>query len=162
MYHSIVARKVRATFAQISAGNWQPMLTGMAAQFSYTFYGTSALAGERHTIEALRQWQERSSRLLGCPTFEVEEVIVAGGPWATRIATRVRVRAALPDGSTYENIFMQNMRMRWARITEIRTLEDTAVLQQALDRLADSGIAEAHAAPITDVSALAAAGPPGS
>jgi ketosteroid isomerase-like protein len=157
MYHWIVARQVRATFAQISAGNWEPMLSGMAAEFSYTFYGTSALAGERHTIEAVRQWQERGSRLLGRPVFEVEEVIVAGSPRATRIATRVRVRATLPDGSGYENVFMQNMRMRWARITEIHTLEDTAVLQQALDRLADGGIAEAHAAPITDTSALAVA-----
>jgi ketosteroid isomerase-like protein len=155
MYHRIVARKVRATFTQISAGNWQPMLTGMAAQFSYTFYGTSALAGERHTIGALRRWQERSSRLLGRPAFEVEEVIVAGAPGATRIATRVRVRATLPDGSAYENIFMQNMRMRWGRITEIHTLEDTAVLQGALDRLAASGVAEAHGEPITDPPASA-------
>jgi hypothetical protein len=56
-----------------------------------------------------------------------------------------KVSATLPDGSAYENIFMQNMRMRWGRITEIHTLEDTAVLQGALDRLADNGVAKAHA-----------------
>ena len=39
---------------------------------------------------------------------------------------------------------------RWGRITEVRTLEDTAVLQATLDRLAAAGFAEAHAAPITD------------
>jgi hypothetical protein len=56
----------------------------------------------------------------------------------------------LPDGSSYDNVFMQNMRMRWARIAEIHTLEDTVVLQQALDRIPAAGIAEAHAEPIVD------------
>jgi ketosteroid isomerase-like protein len=150
MYHRIVAKKVRATFEQISAGNWEPMIAGMAPEFSYRFYGEHALSGERHTMEALRRWWQRSQRLLPNATFDVEEVIVAGGPWATRIATRVRVQAPLPDGSTYDNVFMQNMHMRWARINEIHTLEDNVVLQRALDRIATSGIREAHDEPITD------------
>jgi ketosteroid isomerase-like protein len=150
MYHWFVARKVRAIFARISSGDWEPMIASLASQFSYRFYGQSALSGERHTLDALRLWWARTFRLLPSPTFQVDEVIVAGGPWATRIATRVRVRARLPDGSTYDNVFMQNLYMRWARITEIHTLEDTAALQRMLDRLAESGIAEAHAEPITD------------
>jgi ketosteroid isomerase-like protein len=154
MYHRFVAYKVRATFAQISTGNWHPMLTGMAPSFSYRFYGSSALAGERHTLEGLRCWWERCFRLLPKPEFQIEEVIVAGGPWATRIATRVRINAALADGSSYENIFMQNMSMRWGRITEIHTLEDTATLQEALDRLATAGIDEARADPIADTGPL--------
>jgi ketosteroid isomerase-like protein len=153
MYHWLVARKVRATFAQISSGDWEPRIAGMAPQFSYRFYGESALSGERRTLEALRLWWARSFRLLPNPTFQVDEVIVAGGPWATRIATRVRVHAPLPGGSTYDNVFMQNLYMRWARITEIHTLEDTAALQRVLDHLAESGIAEARAAPITDTGA---------
>ena len=150
MYHSIVVARIRATFAQISAGNWEPMISGMADQFSYRFYGPPAVAGERHTRDGLRRWWERMNRLLPNPTFEVEEVIVAGSPWATKIATRVRIHCVLPDGSSYENVFMQNLRMRWARITEIHTLEDTAVLEKLLDRLAELGISEAHAEPITD------------
>lgn len=150
MYHRIVANKVRATFNQISEGNWEPMLTGMAPTFSYRFYGSSALSGERHTIDGLRRWWERSFRLLPRADFDVDEVIVAGGPWNTRIATRVKVHATLADGSTYDNIFMQNMVMRWARITELHTLEDTATLQTTLNRLAAAGVDEAHAAPITD------------
>jgi ketosteroid isomerase-like protein len=152
MYHRIVANKVRSTFDQISAGNWEPMLAGMAPEFSYRFYGEHALSGERHTLDGLRRWWERSVGLLPNPTFDVEEVIVAGGPWATRIATRVRIRTTLPDGSLYENVFMQNMHMRWARITEIHTLEDNVVLERALDRLAACGIAEAHEAPIVDAA----------
>jgi ketosteroid isomerase-like protein len=150
VYHWIVTREVRATFAKIAAGNWEPMLTGMASQFSYRFYGTSSLSGERHTLDGLRRWWERSTKLLPNPTFQIDEIIVAGWPWNTRIATRVRVHTTLEDGSTYDNIFMQNLSMRWARITQIHTLEDTAILQAALDKLAAAGISEAGADPITD------------
>jgi ketosteroid isomerase-like protein len=158
VYHSIVARKVRAVFAQISTGDWAPMVAGMAPEFTYRFYGDSALSGERHTVEGLRLWWERIFRLIPDATFHVDEVIVAGWPWATRVATRVRVEAMLPDGTPYENVLMQNMYMRWARITEVHTLEDTAFLQRTLDLLAEGGLAEAHAAPITDTDALSLAG----
>jgi ketosteroid isomerase-like protein len=150
MYHRVVAAKVRQAFAQISAGNWESMVDGMAPRFTYRFYGEHALSGERHTKEALRAWWERSFRLMNGPSFQVQDVIVAGWPWSTRVATAVKVSATLPDGSRYENVVHQFLSMRWARITEVRTLEDTVVLQRALDRIAAAGIAEAHAAPITD------------
>ncbi|AOS62101.1 nuclear transport factor 2 family protein [Actinoalloteichus hymeniacidonis] len=149
MYHRFVARRVRAVFAEISAGNWEPMVEGMASDFTYHFHGDHALSGERHTKAALRAWWERCFRLMPSPTFRVEEVLVTGPPWATRVATRVTVSAQILDGSDYENVVTQFLRMRWGKITEVRTLEDTVVLQRVLDRLAAAGIAEAHAAPIT-------------
>lgn len=152
MYHRIVAHKVHSVFAQLGAGDWEPMITGMAGTFSYRFYGEHALAGERHTLESLRLWWQRIFRLLPEPSFDIEEVIVAGWPWDTRIATRVRIHAILADGSDYSNVFMQTFHMRWARITQVHTLEDNVVLQRALDRIAASGITEAHAEPITDAS----------
>lgn len=140
----IVAGKVRAAFAAISAGNWEQMIDGMAPELSYRFCGEHALSGERHTTEALRRWWERSTRLLPNPTFTVQEVVVSGWPWSTTIATRVQVSAALPAGERYDNVFMQFMHMRWAKITDIWTLEDTVVLQRTLDVLAAAGISEAH------------------
>jgi ketosteroid isomerase-like protein len=152
MYHRIVAAKVRQAFADLSAGKPDPLGEVMAPRFTYRFYGEHALPGERHTREALRRWTDRVARLLPGGRFQVHDVIVAGWPWNTRIATRVTVRATLPGGVPYENVFMQTIRMRWGRITEVHTLEDTAVLTRALDALAASGVAEAHAAPITDES----------
>lgn len=130
------------------------MLKAMAPRFSYRFYGDSALSGERRTLEAVRLWWQRSFRLLPGVTFNVLDIVVSGTPWNTSIATAVTVRARLADGSPYENVFNQFMRMRWGRVTEIRTLENTEVLQRAMDRLAAAGYAEAHAAPITDQPAL--------
>jgi hypothetical protein len=37
MYHRFVARRVRATLAEISEGRWEPMLAGMAPEFCYRF-----------------------------------------------------------------------------------------------------------------------------
>ncbi|WP_405067180.1 nuclear transport factor 2 family protein [Kribbella sp. NBC_01510] len=150
MYHRIVAMQVRNAFAQISAGNWEAMVAGMAPAFTYRFYGDHALSGERHTHDALRRWWERCFRLLPNTTFDVEDILVAGWPWNTRVATAVTVNVGVVDGSRYQNVVHQFLRIRWGKITEVRTLEDTAVLQKTLDRLAAAGYAEAHAAPITD------------
>ena len=76
MYHRFVAAQVRKAFAQISAGNWEAMVDGMAPTFTYRFYGDHALSGERHTHEALRRWWERCFRLLPETRFEVQEVLV--------------------------------------------------------------------------------------
>jgi ketosteroid isomerase-like protein len=150
MYHRFVKSKVRSTFAQISAGSWEPMMQAMAPGFTYRFDGDSALSGERRTAEAVRLWWQRSFRLLPDVAFDVLDIVVSGTPWNTSIATAVAVHASLADGSPYENIFNQFMHMRWGRVTEIRTLENTQVLQRAMDRLAAAGYPEAHAAPITD------------
>jgi ketosteroid isomerase-like protein len=153
MYHRFVKSKVHSTFAQISAGKWEPMIKVMAPRFTYRFYGNSALSGERHTTEAVRLWWQRSFRLMPSATFDVLDIVVSGGPWNTAIATAVAVHGTFADGSSYENVFNQFMHMKWGRVTEIRTLENTEVLQQAMDRLAAAGYEEAHAAPITDESA---------
>ncbi|MFI6324560.1 nuclear transport factor 2 family protein [Nonomuraea sp. NPDC050556] len=150
MYHRIVKGKVRQIFAAISAGNWEPMVAGLAPRFRYTFYGNHALSGERHTHEAMRRWWERTARLLPGTRFDVKDIVVRGWPWSTTVAARVDVRVTLADGSNYNNTFMQFVHMKWARIDEVHTLEDTAVLQDALDRLYAAGYEEAHATPITD------------
>jgi ketosteroid isomerase-like protein len=156
MYHRFVAGRVRQAFAEISAGNTEAMVSGMAREFTYRFYGDHALSGERHTHEALRRWWARCQRLLPETRFDVQDVLVAGWPWDTRVATAVTVDVGLADGTRYQNVVHQFLRMRWGKITEVRTLEDTAVLERTLDRLAAAGIEEAHAAPIVDREPAAA------
>jgi ketosteroid isomerase-like protein len=150
MYHHFVKSTVRSTFMQISAGNWEPMMKALAPRFSYRFYGDSTLSGERHTTEAVRRWWQRSFRLMPSATFDVLDIVVSGSPRNTSIATAVAVHGTLADGSSYENIFNQFMHMKWGRVAEIRTLENTEILQRAMDRLAAAGYEEAHAVPITD------------
>lgn len=153
MYHRIVAGKVRGIYQQLNAGNYEPVLDSLAPTFRHRFYGDHALSGERTTVAAMRLWWERVFRFIPTGRFEPQQILVKGWPWSTAIATWVTITAQLPDGSGYSNVLSQLIRMRWGRITEIHTIEDTQTLVRALDRLAASGNAEAHAKPITDADA---------
>jgi len=150
MYHAIVASQVRKIFAAISAGNWQVMVDGLAPDFAYTFYGDHALGGERHTRAALEEWWRRIFRLLPGGVFTIDEIIVQGPPWNTRVASRVTIRATLPGDVPYQNVFMQVVHLAWGKVTRVWTLEDTVRLERALATVAASGNAEAAAPPITD------------
>ena len=60
------------------------------------------------------------------------------------------VHVTLPDGLTCDNVFMQNIHMRWARITEIHTLEDERGAPACPRRIAAGGNTEARDEPATD------------
>jgi ketosteroid isomerase-like protein len=152
MYHWITERWVRSIFAAISKGNVEPMLDTLASRFVYRFEGDTALGGERHTRGAMQLWWQRIFRLFPGLTFEVRDIIVKGWPWRTRIATYLRFHAVLPDGRPYHNDVMQIMAMRWGRITNIHTIEDTLRCARTLDMLAARGQLEAVAAPIVDAA----------
>lgn len=153
MYRLIVARRIRQIFASINAGDWETMVGSLAPEFTYRFYGDHALGGERSTLDAMRLWWERVFRFLPGARFEVRDVLVAGWPWHTRVASDLVVRTTLPDGTPYTNVVNQFVRLRWGRVIEVRTLEDTQKLEQALRKLAATGIEEAEASQITDEAA---------
>jgi ketosteroid isomerase-like protein len=150
MYHAIVARKVRSVFASISSGDPVPMLDSLAPAFVYRFEGDSAIGGVRNRRESMRLWWERMYRLFPGFRFVVRDVLVAGPPWNTRICTQLDFEMPLPDGRGYRNVVMQTMRMRWGRITEILTLEDTQRCMRLLQWRAGQGEAEALAPAISD------------
>ncbi|MDB5860070.1 MAG: ketosteroid isomerase-like protein [Ramlibacter sp.] len=151
MYHAIVERKVRHVFARLSAGDFQPMLDTLAPRFVYRFEGESAIGGLRTSHESMRLWWERMYRLFPGLRLEVKDVVVGGGPWHLRIFTRIDFVKPMPDGTPYVNVVMQRMVMRWGRITEVHTLEDTQRCARLLAWQAGQGKAEAVAAPISDV-----------
>ncbi len=150
MYHAIVSHKVRSVFAAISRGDAWPMIDSLAGDFSYRFEGDSPIGGVRHSRKSMQLWWERMYRLFPGLSFEVRDVVVAGMPWNTRIHTHLEFVMPLPDGRTYRNVVMQVMRMRWGRITQLHTLEDTQRCMRFLQWQASQGKAEALAPPISD------------
>lgn len=150
VYAAIVRRKVRDTFAQINQGQYRTMVDGLADEFEYRFHGEHALGGRRTTKDAMIRWWERTLRLLPGARFDVQDVLVGGPPWKTRIAVRSLVSGPLPNGEPYENTVFQFMTLRWGRITSVETVEDLQVLERALGVVAASGVDEATAAPIED------------
>jgi ketosteroid isomerase-like protein len=154
IYQAIVRRQVRTLFVKANAGNWEPIVNGLAPTFSYRFIGDTPLGGTRTTHEAMRRWFERLYRLFPGSQFAPQRIVVEGPPWNTKIMTYVKIHGTAPNPqgrpAPYENEFMQAMVLRWGKITSVLTLEDTQRFVDALPRLALAGIADATAAPITD------------
>ncbi|CAH0198424.1 hypothetical protein SRABI76_01953 [Microbacterium oxydans] len=148
VYAIIVRNKVRNTFEQINLGNYAAMVAGLSDEFEYVFRGEHALGGRRVTKEAMNRWWERTLSVLPGAKFDVQEVLVNGGPWKTRIAVRSLVSGPLPDGERYENTVFQFMTLTWGKVTAVETVEDLQILERALKKVADAGNPEAAAPPI--------------
>lgn len=150
VYSMIVRSKVRSTFEEINSGNFAAMVDGLGTPFEYRFHGDHAFGGRRVTKAAMTAWWERIFRVLPGARFDVQEVLVNGGPWNTRIAVRSQISGPLPTGDRYENTVFQFMTLKWGKVTSVETVEDLQVLERALQTVAESGNPEATAAPITD------------
>ncbi len=102
----------------------------LAHDVHFVFLGDHELAADLHGAEALRGWLsdlfERFPRL----RFEPEDVIVEGGPWSTRLATRYN---ATQDGELiYRGV--QFARIRWGKLAEETIQPDTLLVAAALAR----------------------------
>ncbi len=146
MYKTIVKRIARRNFGRVNRDEYEQVLAQFDANVEFAFAGEHALGGELHGAEAVRGWFERSFRLFPDLRLEPVTIVVSGGPWDTRVATRFKVHATFRDGSAYGNEGMQFLRLRWGRVVEDRLYEDTQKLVAALELLAEQGVDEAGAA----------------
>lgn len=156
MYRSIVRRRVRSLFAEANKGNWQAIINSLGPNFVYRFVGDTPLGGTRTTKEAMQAWFERIYRLVPDAQLLPQTIVVEGAPWNTRVMTYVKFKGTLPavssaPGLPYENDVMQLMHLRWGQIASVITIEDTQRFVAILPALAAAGIADATAAPITDL-----------
>jgi ketosteroid isomerase-like protein len=153
MYKTIVKRRIRHLFAEANRGNFQAIIDALGPAFVYRFIGDTPLGGTRTTRPAMQAWFQRIYRLFPAATLHPQEIVVEGPPWNTRIMTYVKFRGMTPAGIPYENEVMQLMRLRWGRITEVTTLEDTLRFAAILPALAAAGRSDATLPPITDAVA---------
>jgi ketosteroid isomerase-like protein len=150
MYATIVAGNVRSSWKQLNARDHSGLIAQFAPNFRYEFFGTHALGGVRHSTKAMQKFFERVFSVFPNAKFEVSNVLVKGMPWDTTVVALVNINATLENGQHYQNQISQTIRIRWGRIIEIMTLEDTQKLVQALQVQLEAGILEAGAAPIAD------------
>lgn len=150
MYHALVRRRSQRLYSALSSGDPQPMLDSFANSFAYTFVGHGhPLAGTRRNRTDMAAQLDRVLRLFPGIRFGIQDVLVKGWPWKTRIAIVLTVSATLHDGSPYRNDIVQFLSLRWGQIHQVRTVIDTARLTDAFGRLAAIGIGEASAAPVS-------------
>ena len=101
----------------------------LADNIHFVYLGDHPLAADLHSADAQRAWLrgELFRRLPGL-RFEVEDMIVEGGPWSTRVATRyaaVRNGQLVYSGAQFTLIV-------WGKVVEERVLPDTQALAAAL------------------------------
>jgi ketosteroid isomerase-like protein len=132
LYSAIVRRNVRRSFQRLSDGAYEQVLRQFAPDVAFSFAGTHVLGGERRGVALVRGWFTQLYQTFPGIRFDVREVLVAGWPWDTRVATHFAVSAPRRDGSAYRNEGMQLARLRWGRIIEDRLYEDTQLLASEL------------------------------
>jgi hypothetical protein len=108
------------------------------AEMRFRFVGQTALGGDLNGRDAFLAWFRAARDTVPGLTFDVQDVLVGGWPWSTRVAVRLAISAPLRDGTTYHNEGVQWLRLRWGRMVDDWVLEDTIALQHALDQLASA------------------------
>ena len=128
MYRWIVSRLVRRTFGELSRGRVEPVLRLFAADARFVFPGRSSWALDTRDPAAIEAWFRRFAGLE--PRVEVEEVLVRGWPWRTRVAVRLTDRITRPGVPEYTNHIAQFLRLSWGKVREDLLYLDTEVVAE--------------------------------
>jgi ketosteroid isomerase-like protein len=149
MYKAIARRKAQATFDALSRGDWESAVKDVAPDVHHVFPGDNAVGGERHSKEALERWFERLYRLIPDLHFEVQRISVKGWPWDMMVAVEWTDHGHASDGVPYENEGAHWIRLKGGKATYIHAYLDTEKMTAICNRLAQAGVAEASAEPIS-------------
>jgi ketosteroid isomerase-like protein len=136
MYQWIAKRQIRQGFAQISAHDFDKLLSVFAPDVHFTFAGQHVMQADYHDLAQVRVWFDLVHRLFPTLKIEAKRIFIAGWPWDMWATVQFHVSDTLPDGNLYDNNGVQMLRIRFGRIVEDHLLEDTKVLDNTLARLA--------------------------
>lgn len=107
--------------------------TPLAEDMHFLFLGDHPLSADLRGADAVRSWlrEELFGRLPNL-RFVVEETLVEGAPWSTRVATRYYT---VRDGRlVYRGAYFG--RVVWGKVVEEIILPDTKALTAALEQAA--------------------------
>ncbi len=149
MYKAIARRKAMATFEALSRGDWETAIEDVAPDVHHVFPGDNAMGGERNSKEAMGRWFERIYRLIPELQFEVKNIAVKGWPWDMMVAIEWTDQGHASDGEPYVNEGAHWIRIQRGKATYIHAYLDTEKVTEICRRLAESGVEEAGAEPIT-------------
>ena len=144
-----VERNVRATFRRVGQGDYETLLGQTAPSVLHVFPGDHALGGTRHSRDAVRRWFERLFLLFPELHFKVKEVAVRGWPWDAMVMVQWENQGRTRDGQPYANEGAHVLRLRWGRIVYLHEYLDSQTVAEVCRRLAQQGVSEADADPIT-------------
>jgi hypothetical protein len=128
LYRWFVRKQARALWDRLSDQRVDDI--PIADDVHFVYLGDHPLATDLHGADAMRDWlRNELFRRLPRLRFDVEEMVVEGGPWSTRMATRYAVRR---DGKlVYRGV--QFTRIVWGKLVEEGILLDPKALSAALE-----------------------------
>lgn len=150
MYHFFVKKLASWAFHQLSQQNSKALLDKCSPHIHHHFAGDHALGGERHTKEAFEAWLGRLFRLFPDLQFKLDDIIVSGMPWNTRVAIVWKDEGHAVDGVPYVNEGVHILKLKWGKLHALYARLDTQLLEQTMNRMMNAGIEEAGAKPIED------------
>lgn len=148
-YKIILKKKIINGFQHFSNGDYRPLLSLYSENVHQIFEGNHALGGERFTKKGVELWFQRFLRLLPSK-FEIKSFLVKGMPWNTDVVFEFQDRVTPAKAPAYTNNGILKGKIVWGKATQIHIYVDTAKVENALRILAENGIEEAAAEPITD------------
>ena len=126
IYRWFVRRQAFALWAKLSDQRIDEI--PLADKVRFVYLGDHELAADLHGADAERAWLREFFRRLPDVRFEVEDMVIEGGPWSTRVATRY---AATRGGQVvYRGVNIG--RIVWGKVVEEQILPDTQALAAAL------------------------------
>src|SRR4051812_39431090 len=140
MYKTIVRKLVRHGIEEMNAGNPEFILKLAAPDAQLVFPGDNSWAAMCRPVVKGRQPHATHRGIEECRRFaqrfvdegiqfHIEDILVNGPPWRTRVALRVHdfKAGALGDGSDdeYNNRAVAFLELRWGRLLRWEDYEDT-------------------------------------
>lgn len=157
MYHTIVEKKLRHSFAELNRGNLQAIVDQFTPDAEHWFSGDHALAGRRVGTADIVAWYDRLGKVMPDLSFEICNVVVRGWPWRTVAMVEWVDSFTDPSGTRHSNQGTHVVHLAWGRITRLHIYCDTALLAGILADMAAHGRVQAAEAPIGSVEPFAVA-----
>ena len=137
MYKTVVRALVRHSLRRLNAGDARLLLRLARPDAAMVFPGDNSWASMFRPVERGRQPHVTHQGPVELAAFAdrfvaegiqivVEDVLVNGGPWNTRVAIRAHDFIPGPDGADrYDNRFVDFLELAWGRLVRWEVYEDT-------------------------------------
>ncbi|CAN5670476.1 hypothetical protein BH10ACT3_BH10ACT3_05070 [soil metagenome] len=136
MYKATVRALVRHGIRKLNAGDPEFLLRLAAPDAVIAFPGDNSWSTMHHPAERLRTMHPTHRGLAECRTFAerfvdegiqfvIEDILVNGPPWNTRVAVRCHDFRPGPSGDDYNNRAVAFLELRWGRLVVWEDYEDT-------------------------------------
>lgn len=136
MYKAAVRAIVRRGITELNAGRPDFLLRLAAPDAAIAFPGDNSWAAMHRPVHKGRHVHPTHRGIAECRSFadrfvaegiqfSIEDILVNGPPWRTRVALRVHDYLPGPNGDEYNNRAIAFLEIRWGRLVLWEDYEDT-------------------------------------